>query len=475
MGDTTIVRDGRGALLGGFLLALVIGSHTGASGGTRDLKLLLAIGCFVGMVVLTIYAPHVFAAVAIPVFASIPMLKVLFVPWIGPLKDAMIVAAVIGCAVLALQRRLAHENHPMDAVLVILIAGFLGLYILDLGAGFGTEAYGGQWQQGVRLTAEPLLLLLVGLTVRWPAKVLRWSLVSLVATSAAVALYGLYQQKVGQWALVDMGYEFDINVRTINGHLRSFGTLDDAFAYAALLLFGVAALLFMRINRWIAVSVASLLLLGILASYVRTAAVVLAALGGIWLARKGQSVVAVLAVGGAVAASVVLLASQAATQTHTVQASPNTYLSINGRTDVWKDVLGDKSQWPLGKGVGEVGTAADRAKFGVYQTANSARAKATTAVDSGYLAIVADVGFLGLAVFLCILGRLAQLCVRFARGGERAGWIGGSILLVMTIDAVTRASFIGFPTAFLGLLLVGIAINVGLRANVVPRAPDPSR
>lgn len=472
---TTIGREGRGVLLGGLALALLLGSHSGATGGTDDLTRLLALAFFVGTVVLTISAPHVLTAVAIPVFASIPMLKVLFIPWIGPLKDVMIVAAVIGIAVLALQRRLAHLHHPVDGILVILIVAFLGLYVFNLGAGFDAEAYAGPWQQGIRLTAEPLLLLLVGLTVREPGRVLRWSLASLLVTGSVVALYGLYQQKVGQWALVDMGYAFDVNVRTINGKLRSFGTLDDAFAYAAFLLFGVAALLFMRVNRWVAASVSTLLLLGLLASYVRTAVVVIAALGGVWLARKGQSVIAVLALVGAMAASVVLLASQGATQSRTVEAAPNTYLSINGRTDVWKAVLGDKVKWPLGKGVGEVGTAADRSKFGVYQTRESARAQATTAVDSGYLAVVADVGFLGLAVFLCILGRLAQLCVRFARAGDRAGWIGGSILLVMIIDAVTRASFIGFPTAFLGLMLVGIAINVGSSATVVPRALDPSR
>ncbi len=147
-----------------------------------------------------------------------------------------------------------------------------------------------------------------------------------------------------------------------------------------------------------------------------------------------------------------------ATETRTVQTAPSVFLSINGRTGVWKTVLGKRSDWLFGRGVGDVGTAAERATFGVYRTRSSADALQGTAVDSGYLAAVADVGLVGLALLLGLLVRLGYLCAAAARRGSEAGWVGAALLVVMVLDAVTRSSFVGFPTAFLGMLLVGVAI-----------------
>lgn len=463
-------RAGGPALtLGAVALTVVVAFHTGRTGTASDLLALVGLAVFAGLVLLTVRAPHVAVAGMIPLFAAIPVLKVLFVPWIGPLKDVVIMAAVVGTGVLALQRRLARERQPVDGVVLGLVAGLLALYVLNLGGGLGAGAYGDAWLQGLRLTAEPLLLLLVGLSVRHPGRVLRWGLASLLATTSLVALYGLYQQRLGEWGLIGMGYEWDIHVRTIDGHLRSFGTLDDPFAYAAFLLFGIAAVAFFRTRRAVVVFVLPLLLAGLAASWVRTAVVVLAALGSLWLARRGELAVAALLLAAAVAASVALLVTLQATETRTVQTAPSVFLSINGRTGVWKTVLGDKSQWLFGRGVGDVGTAADRATYGVYRTRSSADEQRGTAVDSGYLATVADVGLVGLVLLLGLLVRLGHLCVGAARRGSEAGWIGLALLVVMVLDAVTRASFIGFPTAFLGMLLVGVAIAAAGAPRARPR------
>lgn len=462
-------RGGPSLIVGGAAIAALLAFHAGTTGTAIDLVVLLALVFFVAVVYLTVAAPHVLVALAIPLFAAIPMLKVLVVPWIGPLKDAIIIGAVVGAGILALERRVAGERQPVDGIVLGLVGGLLGLYVLDLGRGFGPDAYGSAWMQGLRLTAEPLLLLLVGLSVRRPRQVLRWGLASLLATTCLVALYGLYQQRVGEWGLIGMGYEFDIHVRTIDGHLRSFGTLDDPFAYAAFLLFGIGTVAFFRTRRAVAVVVLPLLLAGLAASWVRTAVVILAALASLWLARRGEVAVAAILLAASVAASVALLVTLRATETRTVQTAPSVFLSINGRTDVWKTVLGERSQWPFGRGVGAVGTAADRATFGVYQTREDADVKRGTAVDSGYLATVADVGLVGLVILLALLIRVGQLCVAAARRGDEAGWVGIALLTVMALDAVTRASFIGFPTAFLGMLLVGVAIGAAGTAGASTR------
>ena len=48
-----------------------------------------------------------------------------------------------------------------------------------------------------------------------------------------VAVVGIMQQVVGEARLLDFGYSYDGAIRTIDGRLRSFGTMDEPFAYAA--------------------------------------------------------------------------------------------------------------------------------------------------------------------------------------------------------------------------------------------------
>ena len=108
--------------------------------------------------------------------------------------------------------------------------------------------------------------------------------------------------------------------------------------------------------------------------------------------------------------------------------------------------------------MGEVGTAAERGTYGVYRTEQEALDAQFEAVDSGYFATMADVGLVGLAVLLALYARMLALSRRAIARGLDAGWLAAALLTVLLLDAVTRASFTGFPTAFLGLLLVGIAL-----------------
>ena len=86
-------------------------------------------------------------------------------------------------------------------------------------------------------------------------------------------------------------------------------------------------------------------------------------------------------------------------------------------------------------------------------------------MDSGYLATIADVGLVGVAVLLGLFGRLFTLGAAGMRRGHRASWLAVALLIVLMLDAVTRSSFTGFPTAFLGLLIVGIALAASAEAD----------
>jgi hypothetical protein len=424
-------------------------------GGALSLGFLLAFAAFFLVVLAFVAAPHVAVACTIPIFAVLPALKVLAFPWIGPLKDLITLAAICAAAILVVQRASAGRPQQGDRWVAV-GAGALGLlYVVNAG-GLDWDI---AWFHGVRLVSEPLALLLVGMTLENPRRTLRWGLASLVATAVFVALVGLYQQIVGMWRLYDYGYEFDRNLRTFHGRLRSFGTLDEPFAYAGFLLLGLAAVVMWVRNGVVAFTAASLIVAGVAVSFVRTALVIGAALLALWLFRRRHSAISVFLMAVAVVAAFgILLLSRGASEQRTVRTDTSTFLTVNGRTEAWRLFLGDPEVWVVGHGVGEVGTAAERATYSISRDRDEA-AEEARAVDSGYFAVIADVGLIGLAALLGLLGRLVALASRARRRHLAPGWIALSLLTVLLIDAVTRASFTGFPTAFLGLLLVGVALG----------------
>ena len=421
--------------------------------------LVLVVAFFVACVLGFLLAPHWMAALMIPTFAFIPAAKVLVAPKVGPLKDVVTLGAIVATlAVLVLEPSRERRRLLPDRRVLLAVGLLLGLYVVNIGGGHGIP-----WAQGLRLTAEPLLLLVAGLTLAKPGRTLRYATASFVATACVAALYGLYQQYVGKWALVGYGYSFYSQVRSYNGHLRSFGTFDDPFAYAAFLLFAIAILLVWTRRSVLAAACGTLLLLGLAVSFVRTAALITVALGGLWLARKGFTSSSVLVMVAAIAAmGSILVTGAGATQTTSYQ-SGQTSLTLNGRTSAWKAALGPPRGWPFGRGVGKVGTAAYRSNYKLV--AGPTAMGAVRAVDSGYLATIADVGLVGLAVLLGLFARLIMLGLAGIRRGHKASWVAVAMLVVLMLDAVTRSSFTGFPTAFLGLFVVGVALAASAEAD----------
>src|ERR671937_486536 len=341
---------------------------------------LVVVAFFAACVLGFLLAPHWAVALMIPTFAFIPAAKVLVAPKIGPLKDVVTLGAILTTvAVLVLEPSRERRRLLPDRWVLLAVGLLLGLYVVNVGGGHGIA-----WAQGARLTAEPLLLLIAGLTLANPRRTLRYAAASFVATACVAAAYGLWQQAVGKWALIGYGYSFTSQVRSYNGHLRSFGTFDDPFAYAAFLLFAIAILLFWSRRSALALACGGLLLCGLAVSFVRTAALIMVALGGLWLARKGFTSSSILVLVAAIAGmGSILITGAGATKTTSYQ-SGQTSLTLNGRTSAWKAALGPPSGWPFGRGVGKVGTAAFRSNYKLV--AGPTTGGAAQAVDSGYLA-----------------------------------------------------------------------------------------
>jgi hypothetical protein len=437
-------------------------------GATLSLGLISVIGIFFGVVAAFLVAPHIAVACTIPLFALLPALKVLAFPWVGPAKDLVVVAAICAAALLVVQRSSQGQAQRGDFWIATCIAVFGTFYAVNIG---GLE-WDLAWAHGVRLGLEPLLLLLVGLAVNDPRRVLQWSMVSLVATATFVAAAGIAQQLLGMWRLYDYGYVFDFHLRTFHGQLRSFGTLDEPFAYAAFLLLGLAALIIWFRFGIVTLAAGGIILTGLAFSFVRTALIVLLALLALSLARKHYTAMSLFLLGTAtIIAFAVLIVSSNTTESRTVRTGTSTFLTVNGRTESWRIFLGNPEVWVLGHGVGEVGTAAERATYTISQDRDDVSEQ--RAVDSGYFAVIADVGILGLLVLLAIFGRVVGVSSRYARMGSRAAWLALALAAVLMIDAVTRASFTGFPTSFLAMLLIGVALGAALEG--APPAPARPR
>jgi hypothetical protein len=452
------------------LPALVVGTGMTAVvvlGSTRygagvGLASILALALFVATTICFLAAPHLAVAITIPLFAVIPVAKVLVASGVGPVKDAVTLSAALATALHVLQKEGRQTLDRIDRVVLAAIGLLVALYVLNAGGLYSESWHGDQWLQGVRLVTEPLILLLAGLLLPRPTRTVAWAAASLVATGCVVALVGITQQLVGAGRLVGFGYSYDQQLTTIGGFFRSFGTLDDAFAYAAFLFLALVTVVFWMRRGALAVACGALIGVGIGVSFVQTAAVILGALLALWMVRAGHTAAGFILFAAAACAVVALtIATAPATQSRTVRAGPSTYLTLNGRTSVWATVFADESKVPLGLGVGAVGRAAERAQRGISDVSGSPDQPKVgqIAVDSGYFAAVADIGIVGFAALLLLLLRLLVLARRATKvPGNVAGWLCMGYLTVMILDASTRDSFTGFPNAYLGYLLVGITL-----------------
>jgi hypothetical protein len=440
----------------GLAVSALLAASANEVGATLTVTALAGLTFFCATVACYLAAPHVAVALTIPLFAFLPAVKALVMPTAGPVKDVVVLAAITAMAIRFLQRSESGQSQPGDRWTGVVVALLIALYVANPGGREGLLELDPAWFHGVRLVSEPLLLLLVGLSIDDPRRTLRWALTSLVATGVVVACIGVMQQVVGREGLVKLGYSYEYEVRSVGGRLRSFGPFDESFAYAAFLMFGCAAVVLWMRRGGLAYIAALAIGAGLLVSFVRGVVPVVVALIGLWLARNRNAATAVLLLGASCAAAVAfLITAETRVPRRTIQAGPSTYLTLNERTSQWQALLSDPSVWSVGWGVGAVGTAAERATFGLTRP-NEAR---PNALNSGYLATMADVGVLGVLLVLALFVRLLVLSRRAIRQGFSAGWVALGLLTVLAIDASVRDSLTGFPTAFLALLLVGIALS----------------
>jgi hypothetical protein len=431
--------------------------------GTAGLLLPAGASLFAVLIAGFVGWPHVTVAGTIVYFTQVPTLNDFVTPLLGATKDLIALAAIGAACILFIQRRSGREGWPVDKSLLLLIAFFVALYVVNLGGALtGESGHGLPWFHGVRLACEPLALFVVGLSLRQPERTMRWAVGAVVAAGLAVAFVGLLQQPLGVGRLLDLGYTYGQEVREVGGNLRSFGTLDEPFSYASFLLVGLGALLLWGRLRWPTIAATGVVSIALYVSYVRTAALIALALIGIAIARRGHVRLALFTVAtSTVLALTLFLSASQQRNTRSVYLSSSEYVTLNGRTNIWESQIGDsRSAWMLGRGVGAVGTAALRATRSLDgRNQVNDRDAGASIVDSGYFTVMADIGALGLAALLAFLGRLTYLAWDSGRRGERTGWLALGVLMVIALDALTRESFTGFPVPWIAFLVLGLAAS----------------
>jgi uncharacterized membrane protein YhaH (DUF805 family) len=427
---------------------------------------------FAALVAGFVLVPWWMVAGLVPLFAVLPTLKVFVTPTIGAVKDVVTLAAITAAVTVLLQRRAARLPVAVDGVVALLVGLLFVVYVINLGGLLtGQTGHGAAWYQGIRLFFEPLALLVAGLALPSPERTLKAATRALLGSAAVIALYGVAQQALGVNRLLSLGYVYGDEVRQIGGRLRSFGTLGEPFTFASLLLLAVVVALLRRrhLGPW-SYALLAILSAGLFVSYVRTAALIALAVLGLALSRRQHGLAAALLLTVAVAAAgVAFVVSSEASSTRAVPLNATTYVTLNGRAAVWQEQLGRPSYWVFGRGVGAVGTAAERARESLLGKQQVGGSGPSTVVDSGYLALVADVGVVGFVLLLLLFGRIVVLARRAGPVSD-AGWLALGLLLVMMIDALSRESFTAFPTAYVGMLLVGLALSAA-RAELGPAAP----
>jgi len=472
------------------VLVLALATVVSAFAATMHPKLVLYGGGAVcaGVLAWCVWrAPHV-AAAALLVFVELQAaLKFYLSSAFGPAKDAATILVVVVVVAPVLFSRAGRARVPDRWLLAALVA-LLTVYVLDPAGGHAAG-----WLPAVRLVGESFGLFAVGWLARDPARSWRWLARALVGCGMVQSAFGIVQQLLGADRLVtQLGLAYGSQVRTTtSGQLRSLGTFDDPFNYGAIttLALVVAAVTIRR--AWLRYATVALLAVGVVVSVDRTMIVLLPVFVLLWLAVRGRAALAALLIAGGIAAGALVLSLPSAPPPPQVvladTAPGNFLLTLNGRTETWSQVIRGPADVLFGRGVGVLGSGLARSQQqGISEQARYVDGVAPppatnddlTSLDNSYVALVADVGLLGLALLVLFGARVWAGLAAGLHTRTRPALAGGAVLVVTLVDGLTRTSLTAFPFGFVALLVLGAAlaaVHAGPSAPSVPTLSAPTR
>ncbi len=351
------------------------------------------------------------------------------------------------------------------------LAGWLALAVLQIPLS-GNLVDG---IEGFRLVHVYVLLFLGGvvLAARMPpdrlGQVLLWVI-------APIALYAAFRGIVGP---TDNEREF-VELRTNNFEIgetpKNSGSFTSSFGLASFLVpagvFALVVAFLVPARRALSVLVFLLSMVGVIASYVRTALVavvggtlVLAAVmvGGAGVPQRRRryaaALIVLVLVGGYGATLVAGTADERAEQRAESLLNPFADESVQTRFDTWEASLEKVAAEPLGTGLGTVGRATVTEGDSGDDSDGDLSGRGTY-TDSSYLLILQEQGFIGGALFLFgIVGVTVLFARRLARGDPMGRPLGVAALVAFSSFLVLflMADYIEQPGKALAWTLLGIA------------------
>ena len=277
----------------------------------------------------------------------------------------------------------------------------------------------------------------------------------LMATGFATAMFGLVQQLLGPDRLVDLGYEYNTDIRTAGGFLRSFSTFDTSFAFALYLMVVVLVGLAVALgaprrlrNRLFLLSL-PVILAAMAVAITRVAFLGLAA-GLVYMAITKYRSLVVVFIDGVVIAAVLLVAAA---------SFSGAFLSTSSseaRFDLWGGNVAEIAAHPFGAGVGATGAAAEKAAEVVGSD------EEVFQPDNYYFKLAYEFGVIGLWLFALVLVAAATSAHQVARRltGTDAAFASGvtACVIAAAVACVVSTYFEIFPLdAYFWLLLAVVA------------------
>lgn len=220
-------------------------------------------------------------------------------------------------------------------------------------------------------------------------------LVSLLMADAVItSLYGLYQERIGAWRMVDLGYAWNTNVRFSGSFVRVISTFNNPFPFAYFLTFVLLIAVpvcledVKRQRNVLFLASLPIILLAFTFTFVRGAWLALG-LGVLYLAVRRYRVLFL---------PVPLLLVAALFLPVSFSSSAFGAQSFNQRTLGWSDNAGKVVSAPFGNGIASTGASAEK---------TVAVERNTTAVvyqpDNQYFKTLYELGVVGLWFFVFML------------------------------------------------------------------------
>lgn len=282
----------------------------------------------------------------------------------------------------------------------------------------------------------------------------------LMGMGVFTSVVGIAQLLAGPAALVSLGYEYDTQVRTSGGLLRTFSTFNLPFPFGlyvmlSLLVGGAVALADPRRRRNLLFLCATPMMVVAMASSIVRGAILGLAVGLIYLIAVRFRFLAAPLAAIAVAVAVVV---PFVPKISSVFFSSS---SLGQRGDGWSNIIASILVHPIGTGLGSSGAAADRistASGASFQTEGGLSTNYQP--DNYYVKSALELGPIGLWIVVVLLITTLAWCTRLSRFLPRpddalALGVGASIVAAMFASLVSTYFEI-FPIDVYFWLLLGV-------------------